>query len=107
MKEFECISCGCCCKRIKNAPMFDPLMIKEDGSCKKLLPNGECSIYEDRPEVCRTNEYYKNHIKSIEGTTLKEWQEMNHYACRTMIGMDYGDQHRLYDQMTKILDDYD
>lgn len=41
-------------ERIKN-----DLSINEDGWCTKLTEDNQCSIYKDRPEVCRVSKEYE------------------------------------------------
>ena len=49
IKPYPCTKCGLCCKRVAGA-----LPAKEDGSCVYLKDN-QCSIYENRPIICRVD----------------------------------------------------
>ena len=53
--EFLCSKCGACCRSAgkMNGAKYG-LPIKKDGSCAHLVGN-ECSIYEDRPSICRVS----------------------------------------------------
>jgi Fe-S-cluster containining protein len=62
---FPCTSCGLCCQNIggiKELKEFD----LGNGICKYFdFGNRKCSIYEDRPNICRVDKmfdlvYYKN-----------------------------------------------
>lgn len=67
----KCVSCGLCCKGVGpniaaakdeiakgNSDLFTkaiaafPFPVDDNGACTKLLPNGLCSIYAERPDVC-------------------------------------------------------
>jgi len=53
MIKFLCSECGACCRSIgkMNGSKYG-LPVKEDGSCANLVGN-KCSIYKDRPSICR------------------------------------------------------
>ena len=46
---WECKKCGACCKYIK---------------CKYYM-NNECSIYENRPDICRVSQYDKERNETL------------------------------------------
>ena len=48
-----CNKCGACC-RAAGALLPDLLPIALDGSCANLV-NNECSIWETRPQFCRSD----------------------------------------------------
>lgn len=58
MANFPCTCCGACCRRVGfvSQEILDSagLEAKEDGSCTHLV-NNQCSIYEERPEICRVD----------------------------------------------------
>jgi Fe-S-cluster containining protein len=45
----ECARCGTCCVAPDISALGKPLGVR----CANLLVDGECSIYEERPAVCR------------------------------------------------------
>ena len=52
---------------------------KGDGSCKYLSSDNTCSIYEDRPDICRVDHQYKLFFSS-----KMDWEEfvaLNMAAC--------------------------
>ena len=61
--EFPCDRCGCCCRRVN---LVDEMKIfdRGDGVCKYLNDKNECSIYDNRPDICNTKIYYEKYYKS-------------------------------------------
>lgn len=83
----SCAKCGACCRSVGHAvkgarEMVSgqsaaktensvlslvaefPHEIKDDGSCALLNEANECSVYADRPTVCRASEMYEMFWKS-------------------------------------------
>jgi uncharacterized protein len=61
--EFPCNSCGLCCQHIsgiKELEHFD----NGQGVCIHLK-NHQCSIYENRPDVCRVDVMYERYYKQL------------------------------------------
>lgn len=74
---FKCDKCGLCCKSLSNSPLYDSLN-RGDGVCKFL--NGNlCSIYENRPLLCRVDEAYEAYFKSV--MPLNDYYSMNYKVC--------------------------
>jgi Fe-S-cluster containining protein len=48
MTDFKCSQCGVCCKQAGKIG----LPTKEDGSCKFLSDDNQCTIYDTRPDIC-------------------------------------------------------
>lgn len=48
--NWKCIQCGACCKNVK---ALLPDFALPDGRCSKLGEDNRCSIYDNRPEVCK------------------------------------------------------
>ena len=60
---FPCTNCGCCCKRVGIIKTFltddeFPFDVDENGSCKMLV-NNMCSVYDNRPDICKVEEMSK------------------------------------------------
>lgn len=55
--EWNCIKCGACC--IKAGKYSLPKFNNGDGCCKYLTKDNLCSIYENRPEICKSSNYKK------------------------------------------------
>ena len=49
--KWTCQKCGTCCRF---AGLITHPLDRGDGVCKYLDENNLCSIYEDRPDMCRT-----------------------------------------------------
>ncbi len=105
--SFWCHGCGACCnvigmqiqsnlKKFNNYPhkglqqtlkmMKDfPHKINKDGSCTKLdKETGQCTIYEDRPEICRVDSVYK-YIKDIQ--SREDYDEKLEESCKRHMKM--------------------
>ena len=65
-KKFPCVGYGTCCSFIGIVPPDElksfGLKIKEDGSCTNLTEDMKCSIYENRPDICKIS-FKKHHNK--------------------------------------------
>ncbi len=65
MTAFPCTACGKCCKNVHLSPQTDYLN-RGDGTCRHFDDNTKlCSIYQDRPLVCRVEEYYEKHLADL------------------------------------------
>jgi hypothetical protein len=82
--EFLCSSCGACCRSLgKEVGEEVGLPVNEDGSCAHLIGT-LCSIYDDRPDVCRVDKLFENHFKDS-GISRKELYILNTRACHVLI----------------------
>lgn len=52
--SFPCTKCGACCRRVGSSPYSEHLAGR-DGRCRHLNADNTCSIYEQRPDVCRVD----------------------------------------------------
>ncbi|RXT02774.1 YkgJ family cysteine cluster protein [Ammoniphilus sp. CFH 90114] len=57
MDSFPCTSCGLCCQRISAVPELSGYD-RGDGTCIHLVDH-RCSIYEERPEICRIDHMFE------------------------------------------------
>lgn len=74
---FQCDKCGACCRNLDKSPLYAGLH-DGDGVCRYLRDN-LCSIYEDRPLLCRIDESYERLLK---GTISKQdYYRLNYEAC--------------------------
>ena len=55
--SFFCSQCGECCKNIRHIPELAGY--SDENGCCKYLKNNLCSVYENRPEVCRVDLMYE------------------------------------------------
>lgn len=74
---FECDVCGHCCRNLDKSPIYLELD-KGDGTCKYLVGN-LCSIYKNRPLICRVDESYEVFFKDT--ISIKEYYRLNCEAC--------------------------
>jgi len=77
---FYCDKCGLCCSHIGGSEIYKDLD-RGDGVCKFLKGN-LCSIYDNRPLLCRVDESYE---KIFSGRISREdFYELNYKACNTL-----------------------
>lgn len=77
---FNCDRCGACCRALDSSSIYASLN-RGDGVCKYLDGN-LCSIYENRPLLCRIDESYELLWKDImdKGTYYRQ----NYEACKLL-----------------------
>lgn len=75
---FPCTQCGRCCKQVFRSELT-AYLDKGDGSCKYLSSDNTCSIYEDRPDICRIDLQYKLFFSSE--MDWEDFVELNEIAC--------------------------
>lgn len=78
--SFPCDQCGLCCRKINNVPELTEYTL-EDGTCVFLI-NNLCSIYDERPLVCRVREMYEE--KYSNEYTWQDFIELNVCACNEL-----------------------
>jgi uncharacterized protein len=89
--EFPCTGCGACCRRVNKAvesaigfeELSFPYKWDETGRCEKLQNDNRCSVYENRPLLCRVKD-----IGNFFGADEKEWILVNSLACNAMMDED-------------------
>lgn len=79
---FICDKCGACCRNLHKSELYKNLH-NGDGVCRYLQGN-ECSIYEDRPLICRIEESYELFFKSQ--LSYEEYIELNYESCKLLKG---------------------
>lgn len=77
---FKCDQCGECCKNLDKSPIYVELDTG-NGICKYLNGN-KCSIYDERPLLCRVDESYEHFFKDI--MSLEEYYKQNYKVCNTL-----------------------
>ena len=86
--EFLCSQCGACCRRAGEwGGAKYGLPIKKDGSCAHLKDN-LCSIYEDRPLICRAKKFGKFIKKRHPNFDIKQWYINETKGCHKLIDED-------------------
>ena len=77
---FYCDKCGECCRYLNRSEIYKDLD-SGDGVCRYLEEN-LCSIYKDRPLICRVDESYELYFSSI--YTKDEYYKLNIEACENI-----------------------
>lgn len=77
-KYFPCTKCGCCCKQVYLSKLT-AYLDKGDGSCKYLSNENTCSIYKNRPDICRVDHQYNIFFSST--MSWNEFVDINIEAC--------------------------
>lgn len=82
MKPFPCFRCGTCCRHV-DAAQETKFLDSGDGSCRHFNSiNKSCSIYEDRPDICRVDLQYRlNYHKKY---SWEEFIAINLQACEQL-----------------------
>lgn len=79
MINFPCTACGACCRSINGISFLEKY--NRQGTCIKLV-NNRCSIYNERPLLCRIDEAYEEVFSEF--MTLEEYYEENAKACNVL-----------------------
>lgn len=77
---FDCKACGTCCRNLDKNEIYKDLD-RGDGSCI-YLKNNRCTIYENRPLLCRIDESYEEIFYKI--MTRDEYYKLNKEACKRL-----------------------
>ena len=77
---FQCDKCGACCRNLNKSPIYNELH-SGDGICKYLKDN-LCSIYENRPLLCRVDECYEIIFK--EKLSYENYIQLNYEYCNML-----------------------
>ncbi len=75
---YNCEHCGCCCRNLDKSDIYAPLD-RGDGVCKYLKGN-DCSIYENRPVLCRIDESYDRFFSVM--MSREEFYDINKQVCK-------------------------
>lgn len=77
---FRCDKCGICCRSLRHSPLYKALD-RGDGVCRYL--NGNlCSIYAERPLLCRVDDSYEVYFKN--SVTKEEYYRQNYLGCKQL-----------------------
>lgn len=77
---FKCERCGYCCRNLDKSELYSSLD-RGDGVCKYLRGN-DCSIYINRPLLCRVDESYEKLFSHL--MTREEYYRINKQACNDL-----------------------
>lgn len=79
--SFECDKCGACCRcaeGISKSPNLD----RGDGVCRYLNNDNTCSIYEERPDICRVDDMYEQYFSDV--YSREEYYKITHECCKLL-----------------------
>mgnify|MGYP002801890523 FL=1 len=77
---FQCDQCGACCRHLDLSALYQELD-RGDGVCKYLSGN-LCSIYENRPLLCRVDESYEAFFKGV--MRRETYYKLNYDVCERL-----------------------
>ena len=77
---FKCDMCGECCRNLHKSSIYAELH-NGDGICRYLEGN-KCSIYEERPVLCRIDESYKKFFE--DKMSQEEFYNENYEMCKKL-----------------------
>lgn len=77
---FKCDQCGECCRNLNKSSLYEELN-RGDGVCKYLNDN-ICSIYENRPLLCRVDDSYDAFF-SVQ-YTREQYYDLNYRECKNL-----------------------
>lgn len=77
---FKCSGCGECCRNLNKSQLYEALD-RGDGICK-YLDGDRCSIYNNRPLLCRVDESYWVYFK--DKYTIEEYYKLNYEVCKRL-----------------------
>lgn len=87
MTPFPCRGCGACCLHAGSVPELEALA-RPDGSCLLLEEDGRtCSVYENRPLICRVDELGE----SLQLVDRETWRDENVRGCERLHLRVYGE----------------
>ena len=95
-EPFQCDKCSACCRLVffvidqaKENPDSDDELVKlinefpyelnKDGSCSMLGEDGLCSVYDERPIICRVDDIYERFYAKI--MSKEQFNTVTHQAC--------------------------
>lgn len=81
---FPCTQCGLCCQNV-HLPVETRFLDRGDGTCRHYHePSKNCSIYSERPDICRVDRQYElNYVKQY---GWDEFVSINLEACASLQG---------------------
>ena len=77
---FICVKCGECCRHLERSDVYSDLN-RGDGVCI-YLTGDLCSIYEQRPLLCRVDECYEAFFGGR--YTREEYEKLNYDSCNLL-----------------------
>lgn len=82
LKPFPCDACGLCCRRVSES-VETAFLDRSDGVCRHFDEQTHlCTIYDERPLVCRVEEYYQANLSSV--VTWYAFIDLNVKICNEL-----------------------
>ena len=81
--SYPCTSCGACCR--KSRPLAVSMPVTESGDCVHLMSDGQCEIYDERPDLCRVDLMGERMFPTL---TEKEHHGLIAFVCNTWVAED-------------------
>lgn len=82
LSAFPCTACGQCCRRVYLSEKTAYLN-RGDGVCQYFNEeNNLCSIYENRPLICRVDDYYQAHFSQM--ISWDDFVQLNMEICHSL-----------------------
>ena len=72
--------CGECCRHVGESELYK-ILDRGDGVCKYLVGNA-CSIYKERPPLCRVDDSYELFFSEI--YSREDYYRLNRKACKKL-----------------------
>ena len=82
MEPFPCTRCGLCCQHVHLSDETR-FLDRGDGTCRHYdAASKSCSIYEERPDVCRVDRMYA--LRYAQKHTWGEFVALNLQVCSAL-----------------------
>lgn len=82
LTPFPCTACGKCCRQVHRSE-HTTFLDRGDGICRHFnTQTNLCTIYHDRPLVCRVEDYYKVHLS--DKISWEDFVKLNLEICNTL-----------------------
>ncbi|NOL49261.1 YkgJ family cysteine cluster protein [Pelistega europaea] len=83
LSPFPCTACGKCCRHVDKSELTS-FLSRGDGVCQFLDEKTNlCTIYEQRPLVCRVEDYYREYLMDKIG--WDEFVKLNLEVCKDLL----------------------
>lgn len=81
-EPFPCTACGKCCRQVHKSDQTT-FLDRGDGICRHFdITTNLCGIYNNRPLVCRVEDYYKVYLS--DEYTWEEFVRLNLEWCEKL-----------------------
>lgn len=82
LEPFPCTACGKCCRHVDKSEQT-AFLSRGDGVCQFFDETTNlCTIYEERPLVCRVEDYYSTYL--ADKISWEEFVKLNLEVCERL-----------------------